>query len=113
MRYQKATPGGTRTHNLWIRSPTRYPLRHWGLALSATNVYLKSFNLNHKLNSLKMTLGPSKELVNLIIPDFNLLQLFEMTLLKMKMFSQVLSFGSQDFTAKFNSYLYFILRDEA
>ena len=20
--------GGTRTHNLWIRSPTRYPLRH-------------------------------------------------------------------------------------
>ena len=30
MRYQKATPGGTRTHNLWIRSPTRYPLRHWG-----------------------------------------------------------------------------------
>ena len=31
MRYQKATPGGTRTHNLWIRSPTRYPLRHWGL----------------------------------------------------------------------------------
>ena len=25
------TPGRTRTCNLWIRSPTRYPLRHEGL----------------------------------------------------------------------------------
>ena len=33
------TPGGTRTHNLWIRSPTRYPLRHWGLTTLATNVF--------------------------------------------------------------------------
>ena len=24
------TPGGTRTHNLWIRSPTPYPLGHRG-----------------------------------------------------------------------------------
>ena len=24
------TPGGTRTHSLRIRSPTRYPLRHKG-----------------------------------------------------------------------------------
>ena len=27
----KTTPGRTRTCNLWIRSPTRYPLRHEGL----------------------------------------------------------------------------------
>ena len=27
---QKTTPGRTRTCNLWIRSPTRYPLRHKG-----------------------------------------------------------------------------------
>ena len=25
---EKNDQGGTRTHNLWIRSPTRYPLRH-------------------------------------------------------------------------------------
>ena len=25
---RKNDQGGTRTHNLWIRSPTRYPLRH-------------------------------------------------------------------------------------
>ena len=25
---EKIDQGGTRTHNLWIRSPTRYPLRH-------------------------------------------------------------------------------------
>ena len=25
--YKSYTPYGTRTHNLWIRSPTRYPLR--------------------------------------------------------------------------------------
>ena len=27
----KDTLRGTRTHNLWIRSPTRYPLRQQGL----------------------------------------------------------------------------------
>ncbi|KFG36916.1 hypothetical protein TGP89_420040 [Toxoplasma gondii p89] len=27
---ERSTPGGTRTRNLWIRSPTRYPLRHKG-----------------------------------------------------------------------------------
>ena len=26
--FPQHTPGGTQTHNLWIRSPTRYPLRH-------------------------------------------------------------------------------------
>ena len=34
------TPGGTRTHNLWIRSPTRYPLRHWGLLPSLEFTFL-------------------------------------------------------------------------
>ena len=28
MEKKKNDHGGTRTHNLWIRSPTRYPLRH-------------------------------------------------------------------------------------
>ena len=27
---ERYTPGRTRTCNLWIRSPTRYPLRHKG-----------------------------------------------------------------------------------
>ena len=29
--FKKLTPCGTRTRNLWIRSPTRYPLRQRGL----------------------------------------------------------------------------------
>ena len=27
------TPGGTRTHNPWLRRPVPYPLGHWGLRL--------------------------------------------------------------------------------
>ena len=27
---RKATPGGTRTHNLWLREPTPYPLGYRG-----------------------------------------------------------------------------------
>ena len=29
---QKLTPGGTRTHNLWLRKPTPYPLGYRGSA---------------------------------------------------------------------------------
>ena len=32
------TPGGTRTHNLWIRSPTPYPLGHRGCVFVCGNV---------------------------------------------------------------------------
>ena len=31
------TPGGTRTHSLRIRSPTRYPLRHKGCPCTQIN----------------------------------------------------------------------------
>ena len=34
--HNKYTPGRTRTGNLWIRSPTRYPLRHGGWCLLLT-----------------------------------------------------------------------------
>ena len=39
---EKIDQGGTRTHNLWIRSPTRYPLRHMtGSEMIGEWVYLK------------------------------------------------------------------------
>ena len=44
---EKDTLRGTRTHNLWIRSPTRYPLRQQGLE-SHTD-FLKSQRLYEKV----------------------------------------------------------------
>ena len=42
---EKIDQGGTRTHNLWIRSPTRYPLRHMtGSTLIGEWMYLKEVN---------------------------------------------------------------------
>ena len=79
------TPGGTRTHNLWIRSPTRYPLRHWGLASCAVNVYYKSLNLiDLSINSNWLSVFQKNICFefNLSFSYFNLLQLFEMALFK-------------------------------
>ena len=33
MTIEKATPGGTRTHNLWLREPTPYPLGYRGFRM--------------------------------------------------------------------------------
>ena len=38
---QKCTPGGTRTHNLWLRKPTPYPLGYRGLPASVSGLVVE------------------------------------------------------------------------
>lgn len=56
-------PGGDRTHDLWIRSPTRYPLRHRDLMMSGAYrlSYKRQFIpiLNHQMALLLPSLSLS------------------------------------------------------
>ena len=45
---QKITLRGTRTHNLWIRSPTRYPLRQQGLDNTLDRQFMKIYEIMRK-----------------------------------------------------------------
>jgi hypothetical protein len=42
---RKATPGGTRTHNLWLRKPTPYPLGYGGSIIPPAGLEPATFGL--------------------------------------------------------------------
>ena len=51
-------PGGIRTHDLWIRSPARYPLRYGDLHLQLLNE-----NLNYKFLLQKEIVNKKKKFI--------------------------------------------------
>ena len=58
MEKKKNDHGGTRTHNLWIRSPTRYPLRHMtGSETIGEWVYLKEVRTCDSKSSYKQRIS--------------------------------------------------------
>src|SRR5438128_5400002 len=61
---RSSAPGGGRTHNLWLRRPTLYPVELRARETASINRKIVIFHLHFGLTRLKVSALPARRLVD-------------------------------------------------